>query len=72
MFKVIDRVTGMEVGGGDLEQLVLEAQRAGEQWAAGLVYCDMEGFALLQDGSLVLLDECGNAAVCPPRYEVIL
>ena len=30
-----------------------------EPWAKGLMHCDMEVFALLADGTLVLLDECG-------------
>lgn len=41
-----------------------------EKWAKGLMYCDMEGFALEEDGTLLLLDECGNFAYCPKgRFE---
>jgi hypothetical protein len=29
-------------------------------WAKGLVYCDMKGFVVEDDGTLILLDECGN------------
>jgi len=29
-----------------------------EPWAKGLIYCDMDGFAVQSDGSLLLLDEC--------------
>ena len=29
------------------------------EWARGLMYCDMEGFAVDQDGALLLMDECG-------------
>lgn len=51
----------------DLEGIALN-----EEWAKGLCYCDMEGFAILEDGSLVLLDECGNFAYCPPdRFTVV-
>lgn len=43
-----------------------------EDWAKGLVYCDMEGFAIEQDGTLLLLDECGRIAYCPPdRFEIV-
>lgn len=31
-----------------------------EDWADGLVYCDIDGIAIQEDGSLILLDECGN------------
>jgi hypothetical protein len=37
-----------------------------ESWAKGLIYCDMEGFAVLSAGSLILLDECGSH-VYPPE-----
>ena len=37
----------------------------------GLVYCDMEGWALQDDGGLLLVDECGNFAYADTeRYEV--
>lgn len=42
-----------------------------EEWAKGLVYCDMEGFAMFEDGALVLLDECGNWR-CPPEGRFIM
>ena len=44
-----------------------------EEWAKGLCYSDMEGFAITQNNGLVLLDECGNYAICPEgRFEVRL
>ena len=57
-FHVIDAKTGKEA---DIERI---ARR--EKWAAGLIYCDMEGWAIEQDGSLLLIDECGNW-VCADR-----
>ena len=36
-----------------------------EDWAKCLCYCDMEGFAITQDGMLILLDECGRYTYCP-------
>ena len=44
-----------------------------EKWAKNLCYCDIEGFALEEDGTLVLLDECGNVAYCPEnRFTVVI
>lgn len=64
-FKVID--TEAEGGTPDLEQIALK-----EEWAKGLIWCDMEGFAIGEDGALYLLDECGHWAGCPPgRFEVV-
>lgn len=56
MFRVIDSQTGNEA---DAEQIALT-----EQWAKGLMYCDMEGFALTQHDDLILLDECGKYVFC--------
>ena len=56
-FKVIDNNTGKEA---DIGKIALK-----EDWAKGLCYCDMEGFAILDDGNLVLLDECGKFEYCP-------
>lgn len=62
-FRVIDRETGEEA---DTEKIALS-----EDWAKRLVYCDIEGFAILEDGCLVLLDECGSCVYCPyNRFEV--
>ena len=43
-----------------------------EDWAKCLCYCDMEGFAITQDGMLILLDECGRYTYCPDnRFKVV-
>ena len=43
-----------------------------EDWAKCLCYCDMEGFAITQDGVLILLDECGRYTYCPDnRFKVV-
>ena len=64
-FGVIDKKTGEYP---DLEKIAIE-----EDWAKGLCYCDMEGFALSEDGELILMDECGRLAYCPPdRFEVVM
>ena len=64
-FKVIDKKTGKIA---DTEDIALN-----EDWADGLTYCDMEGFAILEDGTLCLLDECGKHAYCPDdRFEIVL
>lgn len=42
-----------------------------EEWAQNLIYCDMDGFCINEDGNLILVDECGNYSHCPPdRFEV--
>lgn len=64
-FNVVDRQTGMYP---DVEKIALT-----EEWAKNLVYCDIDGFALHEDGNLILLDDCGNAAYCPPdRFDIVL
>lgn len=63
-FKVIDNQTGEAA---DPMQIALK-----EKWADHLIYCDMEGFAILEDGGLALLDECGNYAFCPAgRFKIV-
>ena len=63
-YDVIDTKTGKYA---DLQKIALK-----EEWAKGLVYCDMEGFAIEQDGTLVLLDECGNCAYPPEgRFKIV-
>lgn len=56
-FKVIDNNTGKEA---DISKIALK-----EDWAKDLMYCDMQGFAILDDGNLILLDECGKFEYCP-------
>jgi len=64
-FDVVDNKTGHYPDTGKI------ARR--EKWAKHLVYCDIEGFALEEDGTLVLLDECGNVAYCPEgRFSIII
>ena len=63
-FRVIDKQTSKEA---DPYEIALH-----EEWASCLVYCDMEGFAITEDGDLVLMDECGNVVYCDAdRFEVI-
>lgn len=62
-FDVIDTKTGEYP---DLWDIALK-----EDWAKDLMYCDMEGFAIEEDGTLLLLDECGKFRYCPiGRFEV--
>ena len=51
-FVVIDTKTGKEA---DQYNIALH-----EDWAKHLCYCDMDGWAIQDDGSLLLLDECGR------------
>lgn len=63
-FRVIDNKTGKEANVDEILD--------NEEWADSLIYCDIEGFALLESGSLVLLDECGNFEYCPSdRFTVV-
>ena len=42
-----------------------------EGWAGNLMWMDLIGFAIGEDGHLYLLDECGNYAECPyGRFEI--
>lgn len=63
-FIVIDNKTGKEA---DAYEISLH-----EEWARSLCYCDIEGFAITEDGELILADECGKFAYCPDgRFEVV-
>jgi len=63
-FTVIDKHTG------EYPDLRSIARRC--KWAKHLIYCDMEGFALTEDGTLILMDECGGIAYCPPdRFKIV-
>lgn len=63
-FTVIDTKTGEYP---DVDSIALN-----EDWAKGLIYCDIDGFVLTEDGNLLLMDDCGNVAYCPPdRFEVV-
>ena len=53
-FIVIDSKTGKEA---DTYNIALY-----EDWAKELCYCDMEGWAITDDGTLLLVDECGRFA----------
>lgn len=63
-FVVIDKTTGKEA---NLSEIALR-----EKWAKNLIYCDMDGVAVTQDGALLILDECGRFEYCPSdRFEII-
>lgn len=64
-FKVIDNKTG---GEPDLGGIALN-----EEWSHRLIYCDMQGFAITDEGGLIMLDECGNYEFCPQgRFTVVM
>ena len=63
-FTIIDTKTGKEA---DLYNIALH-----EDWAKHLCYCDMDGWAIMDDGSLLLLDECGRYAYADrERFKVV-
>ena len=53
-YVVIDNKTGKEA---DTYDIALH-----EDWAKQLCYCDIEGWAIEDDGTLLLVDECGRFA----------
>jgi hypothetical protein len=56
-YTVIDNQTGLEA---DPYEIAIH-----EEWAKHLIYCDMEGFFIGEDGYLILADECGKYEPCP-------
>lgn len=63
-FTVIDKKTGKEA---DEYEIALH-----EDWAKHLCYCDMEGWAIENDGTLLLVDECGRFAYADrERFKVV-
>ena len=64
-FHVIDKKTGKEA---DPYEIALN-----EDWAKRLCYCDMVGFAILEDGTLILVDECGGFEFIQEndRFEIV-
>ena len=64
-FRVIDKKTGKEAAPYEIA--------LHEEWAKDLCYCDMDGFAILEDGTLILVDECGKFEYCDPeRFKVVV
>ena len=63
-FTVIDNKTGCYP---DCEKIARK-----EKWAKHLCYCDIDCFAITEDGTLVLMDDCGGVAFCPAdRFTVV-
>ena len=63
-FRVIDTKTGEEA---DSYEIALH-----EDWAKHLIYCDIDGWALGDDGSLMLIDDCGRFAYADrERFKVV-
>lgn len=62
-FNVIDTKTGNYP---DIEKIART-----EEWACGLAYFNMKGFAINEDGQLILMDECGDSRYCPnDRFKI--
>ena len=63
-FIVIESKTGEEA---DTYDIALH-----EDWAKHLCYCDIEGWAIEEDGTLLLVDECGRVAYADrERFKVV-
>jgi len=64
LFEIKDSQTGEAP---DLVKIVRE-----EPWAGRLVYSSIDGFTIDEDGTLYLLDGCGNYSYPPEgRFEII-
>lgn len=63
-FSVIDPKTGSYP---NCERIALK-----EDWAKRLVYCDVDQFAITEDGTLILIDDCGNVAYPPAGRFVVV
>ena len=64
-FSVIDLLTNKRP---DTEKIALT-----EEWAKNLIYCDVAGFYIGEDGMLILTDDCDNVSYCPhDRFKVVL
>ena len=62
-FAVIDKKTGKVA---DVCNIALK-----EEWAKHLIYCDIDSFAIKEDGTLILIDDCNNIAYCPyDRFKI--
>lgn len=62
-FQVLDRKTMKEVSLDDFVELADNA---------GLMAFDLDGFALQEDGTLLLCDECGKFAYVPREDKYII
>lgn len=64
-FHVIDNKTNKEAN----TRIIAETER----WAKDLMSMDLEGWAIEEDGTLILLDECGKYAYAPlDRFTVVI
>ena len=57
-FRVVWAKSGKEIDWSDYPTLKWE-------WAKHLIYCDIDCFAVTEDGILILMDDCGNTAYPP-------
>ena len=66
-FKVVNKKTGGE-------PIFDHNHLFKEKWfkQSGLIWCDIEGWVVSEDGVLMLADECGNVAYAPDKYKIVL
>ena len=62
LFTVVDTRTGKPA---DDEWVAIN-----EDWARGLIYCDMEGWYVSEHGEIALLDECESCRYPDEHYEL--
>ena len=66
-FRVIDKRTGKE-------PIFDHNHIFKEKWfkESGLIYCDIDGWYIGEEGELVLIDDCGNVGYPPvDRFDVV-
>jgi hypothetical protein len=67
LFKVVWADSKLEVSHLQLREIALN-----QKWAQGLLYCDIDGFAVDKDGVLMLCDDCGVVRYPPEGlFEII-
>ena len=60
MFRVIDTKTGERPDAYQLHKILAQSK-----WADNLILDDIDGFYIGEDGTLIIIDDCGNVAYPP-------
>lgn len=58
MFKIIDKKTGKEPSTRVIQNIAEKG---------GLIVTDIDQFFIGEDGSIILMDECGNSCYCSQK-----
>jgi len=67
LFRIIDNKINREPTYEDLIEIVQN-----EEWARDLVWTDIDGWAIDEYGSILLMDDCGNVRYAPRgRFSIL-